>query len=152
MVVHKLDRFARNHYDSAHYKRLLKRSGVRVESVLEHLDSSPESVILESVLEGMAEYYSLNLSREVRKGLRENAEQGTHTGGRPPYGLRIDPSTRRLEIDEKTYRAVQIYFDGIDDDLSNDQIATILNQKGYRTLNGRPFTSSSFATWGHNRK
>lgn len=152
VIVHKLDRFARNRYDSAHYKRILKKNGVRVESVLEHLDSSPESVILESVLEGMAEYYSLNLSREVRKGLRENAEQGTHTGGRPPYGLKVNPATRMLEIDEQTKRAVQIYFDGIDADLSNDQIAAILNKKGYRTLNGRPFSSSSFATWGQNRK
>ncbi|CQR51421.1 recombinase family protein [Paenibacillus riograndensis] len=152
VIVHKLDRFARNRYDSAHYKRVLKRNGVRVESVLEHLDNSPESVILESVLEGMAEYYSLNLSREVRKGLRENAEQGTHTGGRPPYGLKVNPVTRMLEIDEQTYKAVQIYFDGIEADLSNDQIAAILNEKGYRTLNDRSFTSSSFATWGHNRK
>jgi len=152
VIVHKLDRFARNRYDSAHYKRVLKKNGVRVESVLEHLDNSPESVILESVLEGMAEYYSLNLSREVRKGLRENAEQGTHTGGRPPYGLKIDPVTRLLEIDERTYRAVQIYFDGIDNDLSNDEIAAALNEKGYRTLNGKPFTKNSFSTWGHNRK
>lgn len=152
VVVHKLDRFARNRYDSAHYKRILKKNGVRVDSVLEHLDSSPESVILESVLEGMAEYYSLNLSREVRKGMRENAEEGKHTGGRPPYGLKINLESRLLEVDERTCEAVQIYFDGIDADLSNDQIAKILNDKGFRTLNRRKFTSSSFATWGHNRK
>lgn len=84
VIVHKLDRFARNRYDSAHYKRILKRNGVRVESVLEHLDNSPESIVLESVLEGMAEYYSLNLAREVRKGMRENAEEGKHTGGYHP--------------------------------------------------------------------
>lgn len=152
VIVHKLDRFARNRYDSAHYRRILKRNGVRLESVLENLDSSPESVILESVLEGMAEYYSLNLSREVRKGMRENAEKGIHTGGRPPFGLKVNPETRLLEIDEKTSRAVQIYFDSIEKDLTNDQIAAILNKQGYRTLNGRKFTSSSFATWGHNRK
>ncbi|MGC7872587.1 recombinase family protein [Desulfosporosinus sp. SYSU MS00001] len=58
LIVHKLDRFARNRYDSAHYKRKLKLNGIRLESVLEQLDNSPESVILESVLEGMAEYYS----------------------------------------------------------------------------------------------
>ena len=85
VVVHKLDRFARNRYDSAHYKRVLKKNGVRVESVLS-LDNSPESVVLESVLEGMAEYYSLNLAREVRKGMRENAEQGIHTGDYHPMG------------------------------------------------------------------
>lgn len=67
VIVHKYDRFARNHYDSAYYKRKLKFNGVRVESVLEQLDDTPESIILESVLEGMAEYYSKNLAREVMK-------------------------------------------------------------------------------------
>jgi site-specific DNA recombinase len=152
VVVHKLDRFARNRYDSAHYKRVLKKNGVRVESVLEHLDQSPESVILESVLEGMAEYYSLNLAREVRKGMRENAEQGMHTGGKPPYGLKVNEETRLLEIDEKRYKAVQIYFDSIEADIPNETIAKILNDQGYRTLQGRLFTKSSFATWAANRK
>ena len=73
VIVHKLDRFARNKYDSVFHKRELKLNGVRVLSVTENLDDSPESAMLEAVLEGMAEYYSRNLSREVKKGLRENA-------------------------------------------------------------------------------
>ena len=60
VLVHKLDRFARNRYDSAFYKRKLKLNKVNVESILVQLDNSPESIILESVLEGMAEYYSKN--------------------------------------------------------------------------------------------
>ena len=68
VIVHKLDRFSRNRYDSAIYKKQLKDNGVHVESVLERLDDSPESVILESLLEGMSEYYSKNLAREVLKG------------------------------------------------------------------------------------
>jgi len=51
VIVHKLDRFSRARYDSAFYKRQLKRNGVRLISVLEQLDDSPESIILESVLE-----------------------------------------------------------------------------------------------------
>ncbi|MFD2334732.1 recombinase family protein, partial [Cohnella sp. GCM10020058] len=152
VVVHKLDRFARNRYDSAHYKRTLKRNGVRVESVLERLDNSPESVIMASVLEGMAEYYSLNLAREVRKGLSENAMNGIHTGGRPPYGLTVDPQTRKLVIDERKAPAVRIYFEGIDKDLSLETIATELNQQGFRTQEGRTFTKNSFDGWARNRK
>lgn len=152
VVVHKLDRFARNRYDSAHYKRILKKCGVRVESVLEQLDGSPEAVILESMLEGMAEYYSLNLAREVRKGMRENAEKGIHTGGRPPYGLRVNPQTKKLEIDPERYRAVQIYFEGIDKGISSREIADTLNRLGYRTQLGRKFTANSFQTWASNRK
>lgn len=152
VIVHKLDRFARNRYDSAHYKRILKKNGVRVESVLEQLDNSPESVVLESVLEGMAEYYSLNLAREVRKGMRENAELGIHTGGRPPYGLKVNPKTRLLEIDPDRYKAVQIYFEGLDRDVPRSQIADTLNKLGYRTQEGRKFTTNSFQTWTSNRK
>ncbi|TYO92279.1 site-specific DNA recombinase [Desulfallas thermosapovorans DSM 6562] len=63
LVIHKLDRFARNRYDSAFYKRELRRAGVKIESVLEHLDDSPESILLESLLEGLAEYYSGNWTR-----------------------------------------------------------------------------------------
>ena len=87
VIVHKLDRFSRNRYDSAIYKKQLKDNGVHVESVLERLDDSPESVILESLLEGMSEYYSKNLAREVMKGKHETALQCKHNGGQPPYGL-----------------------------------------------------------------
>lgn len=70
IVVHKLDRFSRDRYDSALYKRRLKKAGVKLFSVLERLDDSPESIILESILEGMAEYYSKYLARETFKGLK----------------------------------------------------------------------------------
>ena len=86
LLVHKQDRFSRNRYDSAMYKNRLKRNGVTVFSVLEKLNDSPESVIMESLLEGMSEYYSKNLSREVMKGLNEKAQKCKHTGGKPPQG------------------------------------------------------------------
>ncbi len=63
IIVHKLDRFSRDRYDFAYYKRALKKAGVRLISVTERLDDSPESVMMESLLEGMAEYYSRNLAR-----------------------------------------------------------------------------------------
>jgi len=72
VCVHKLDRFARDRYDSAFYRKKLKANGVKLISVTEQLDGSPESIILESVLEAMAEYYSKNLAREVEKGKRQN--------------------------------------------------------------------------------
>src|SRR5699024_7570062 len=90
VIVHKLDRFSRDRYDSAIYKRTLKNNGIRVLSVLENLDSSPESIILESVLEGMSEYYSKNLAREVKKGMKENALKCKFNGGTPPLGYDIN--------------------------------------------------------------
>ena len=61
VIVYKLDRFARNRYDSATYKAKLKKNGVRVVSATENISDNPEGVILESVLEGMAEFYSKEL-------------------------------------------------------------------------------------------
>ena len=58
IIVWKLDRFARNRYDSAHYKTLLKKNGVKVISAKETIANGSEGILLESVLEGMAEYYS----------------------------------------------------------------------------------------------
>ena len=152
VVVHKLDRFARDRYDSAYYKRTLKRNGVRLESVLEQLDNSPESIILESVLEGMAEYYSKNLARESRKGMFENATRGLHAGGRPPYGYRVNPQTKKLEIDERAAGAVRHFFEQLAIGKSSTQIAQELNEMGYRTQTGRKFTKNSFDGWARNKK
>ena len=65
LIIHKLDRFSRDKYDAVTYKRKLKLNGVTILSVTENLDDSPESLMLESCLEGMAQYFSKNLSREV---------------------------------------------------------------------------------------
>ena len=78
VLIHKLDRFARNRYDSAHYRHQLKRNNVKLISVIENIDDSPEGIIMTAVLEGMAEYYSQNLAREMRKGMTENALKGRH--------------------------------------------------------------------------
>lgn len=152
VVVHKLDRFARDRYDSAHYKRILKRNRVRLESVLERLDNSPESIILESVLEGLAEYYSKNLARESRKGMLENALKGLTTGGRPPYGYKVNPNTKRLEIDERAAEAVRLFFQLIAEGRTKSEIAEELNARGFRTQRGRKFTINSFDGWHCNRK
>ena len=73
VLVWKLDRFARNRYDSAHYKSQLRKNGVKVVSATESIADGPEGIILESMLEGMAEYYSAELAQKVNRGMRENA-------------------------------------------------------------------------------
>ena len=83
-IVHKLDRFARNRADAAVYRRLLRENGVRLESVLEHIDDGPEGIIMEGVLDSWAEYYSANLSRETKKGQAVAAAKGV-----PPVRSRL---------------------------------------------------------------
>lgn len=142
VIVHKLDRFSRDRFDSAFYKRHLSKNGVRLISVLENLDNSPESIILESVLEGMAEYYSRNLSREVMKGMRETAYQCRHTGGIPPLGYDIDLE-KKYVINAREAEAVKIMFNMFADGLGYTAIIEELNSKGFRTKIGNTFGKNS---------
>ena len=90
VIVYKVDRFSRNRYDSAIYKAKLKQSGVKLLSAMENIADGPEGIILESVLEGMAEYYSANLAQNVSRGMRQRAEQGKFLGSVVPLGYDID--------------------------------------------------------------
>ena len=81
VLVWKLDRFARSRYDSAHFKNILKKNGVKVISPTEHITEGPEGIILESMLEGMAEYYSAELAAKIHRGQKENALKGRNNGG-----------------------------------------------------------------------
>ena len=116
VLVWKLDRFARNRYDSARYKTQLKRNGVKLVSATEVVISAgPEGIILEAVLEGYAEYYSADLSEKVVRGMTENALKGIYNGGTIPFGYMID-ETRHYQPDpllapyvEQTF---QKYADG----------------------------------------
>ena len=69
VIVWKLDRFARNRYDSAHYKSVLQKNGVKVISATEKISQNSEGILLESLLEGMAEYYSAELSERLLEDL-----------------------------------------------------------------------------------
>lgn len=143
IIVHKLDRFSRNRYDSAIYRNKLSQLNVRLYSVVENLDDSPESIIMEAMLEGMAEYYSKNLAREVRKGMMETALQCKSTGGKPPLGYRINPETRKYEIDEWEAGAVRLIYSMVIDGQGYIPIINALNQQGYRTKAGNSFSKTS---------
>jgi site-specific DNA recombinase len=76
VLVHKFNRFARNKYDSALYKKKLKDIDIKVVSVSQKIDDTPEGELLEGFLETIDQYYSANLAVEVRKGLREKCIKG----------------------------------------------------------------------------
>lgn len=121
----------------------LKKNNVALVSVLENLDDSPESIILESVLEAMAEYYSRNLAREVMKGMKESALQCRSVGGRPPYGYKVNPATHKFEINEEEADAVKLIFEQVADGVGYQEIITQLNRLGYKTRLGNPFGKNS---------
>ncbi|HBW13819.1 MAG TPA: recombinase family protein [Proteiniclasticum sp.] len=142
VVVHKLDRFARNRYDSAIYGRKLQQNGVKVISVMENLDDSPESIILRSVIEGYNEYYSLNLARETMKGLKENAYTARHNGGQPPYGYSVGPDKKYI-INPSEAEAVRVAYKLYCDGLGYIQISNALDELGYRTRTGKRFSKNT---------
>lgn len=144
VVVHKLDRFARDRYDSAVYRHKLKTHGVRVISVLEPLDDSPESVMMEAVLEGMAEYYSRNLSREVRKGKKEVALKAQHNGGPVPYGYRVDEQMRYVPIPEEA-AVIREIFSRLDGGSSYADVTRWAISQGLRTRRGSYFNEAFIA-------
>lgn len=144
IIVYKLDRFARNRYDSAMYKAKLKSNGVRVLSAKEHITDSPEGIILEGLLEAMNEYYSAELSQKIKRGMRENAIAGKTTGGNIAMGYRIRPD-KYVEVDPEGASIVKRIFMRYDTGASFAQICNELNSAGYTTSRGKPFRSDTIS-------
>ena len=151
VLVHKLDRFSRDRYDSAIYKKRLKKNNVKLCSVLERMDNSPESIMMESVLEGMAEYYSKNLGREVMKGMNETALQCKHTGGCTPLGYDLDEN-RHLIINEQEAEAVRIIFEMYNRGCGYSAIISYLNEHNFHPKRGGIFRKNSLLSIIKNEK
>ena len=149
VLVWKLDRFARSRYDSAHYKNILRKNGVKVISATEAIASGPEGIILESMLEGMAEYYSAELSKKVMRGHTENALKQRFNGGTIPFGYNV--VDHKLEIDPVTAPIVLEIYQRYADGDTIREILEDLNSKGIRTRKGKEFTYPSFTTLLQNR-
>jgi len=135
ILVHKFDRFARSREDSIVYKSLLRKEcGISVISITEHIEDDKFSVILEAMLEAMAEYYSLNLADEVKKGMTEKAHRGEYQTY-APFGYRLEQGIL-IPVPEKAAIVRQIYEDYLYHGRSPFGIARELNNLGIRTLRG----------------
>ena len=135
IIVWKLDRFARNRYDSARYKNTLKKNNVRVVSATENISGGSEGILLESVLEGMAEYYSAELAEKVTRGLTENALKCKFNGGTVPIGYVINKE-QMFEIDPVKAPWVLEAFKWYNNGKTIKEIVTLLNAKGLTTSLG----------------
>ena len=108
ILVYKLDRFSRDKYATAINKNILKNNGVKVISAMENIPDTPEGIILESLLEGMNQYYSAELAQKIRRGMRETRIKGNYQGGGLTYGYRIEG--RKIVIDEAKAEVVRYMF------------------------------------------
>lgn len=160
IIVWKLDRFARNRYDSAIYKNKLKKNGVRVLSATEGIGEGDESILLEAMLEAMAETYSRQLSQNVKRGLRESALKAQHIGGHIPLGYKIEGGTvingkrkgGKIVIDDKNAETVKLIFEKYASGISQVNIVKYLNARGLKTANNAKFTKSSLSSILTNRR
>lgn len=141
VICWKMDRFARNRYDSAIYKYKLQKNDVRLYYAKEYIPEGPEGAILESVMEGYAEYYSKNLSQNVKRGYYDSALE-LKTLGQTVLGLRKGPDGR-FEIDPATAPIVRRVFEEYAKGERAHDIYKRLNEEGYRTTRGGLFNKNS---------
>lgn len=142
VIVYTLDRFARDRYDSAIYKRKLKADGVKVLSAMENISDDPTGILMESVLEGLAEYYSKELSRKVLRGHDDNARK-CMVNGALPLGYCKGPDGKyaicepEAEIVREIFRRVNARENFVD-------IITDLNARNIPTKKRKQWNRSSF--------
>lgn len=141
VIVWKLDRFARNRYDSAMYRNMLKKNGVKIYSAMENISDSPEGIILEGLMESLAEYYSANLAENVKRGLYDSALERKILG-KPTFGYRRG-SDGKYEIDPETAPIVQRIFKEYAAGKPYMSIVADLNRDGLKTINGNSYNKNS---------
>ena len=142
VLVYQLDRFARDRYDSATYKHKLKKNGVRVISAKENISNDASGVLMESVLEGMAEYYSVELAQKIKRGMNLNAQKCKFNGGLMPYGYKKGENNDYV-INKEDSKIVKRIFDSFIERKSTSEIAKELNELGLKTATGFSWNTNS---------
>lgn len=140
VLCYKLDRFSRNKYEMAMHKKTLRDNGIKVISATEFIPDSPEGIILESMLEGYAEYYSAELSQKIKRGNNESRRKGNLTGGRVPFGYKRDG--KKAVIDEENAEVVRYIFTESSKGVYVKDIIAELERKGI-TYYGKKFVKQT---------
>lgn len=140
VLVYKFDRFSRNKYETAMHKKTLKDNGVKVVSATEYIPDSPEAIILESMLEGYAEYFSAELSQKVRRGNNESRRKGNLTGGKIPYGYKSE--NKKAVIVPEHAEVVRYMYEQYAKGVFVKDIIDALTSKGILHY-GKPFKNTT---------
>ena len=140
VLVYKLDRFSRNKYETVIHKKTLRDNGVKVLSAMENIPDTPEGIILESLLEGMNQYYSAELSQKVKRGMNETRRKGNFTGGFLVYGYKV--VDKKVVIDESKADTVRYIFEQYAMGVYVKDIIKALTEKGILNKN-KPFARNT---------
>ena len=140
VIVYKLDRFSRDKYATAVHKKTLKDNGVKLLSATECIPDTPEGIIMESLIEGMGQYYSEELSQKVRRGMNETRQKGNFTGGHLLYGYSVE--NKKVIIDEEKAEIVRYIFEQYSVGVYVEDIIAELTAKGVYNR-GKPFARNT---------
>lgn len=151
VLVYQYDRFTRNRYDSAMYDRTLSDNGVRLISVKEDIGDGANAALMRGIFESLNEYYSLELSQKVRRGMELNAEKCLSNGSNPGLGYKVNPD-KTFRVDEAEARAVREIFDRFNAGETVTQIIRSLNERGIKTSLGRDFKQTSLHSLLRNKR
>ena len=151
VLVYQLDRFARNRYDSATYKAKLKKNGVRVLSARENITDDASGILIEGVLESMAEYYSAELSQKIKRGISISASKCKYFGGSVPLGYKVDEQ-KNFIVNEETAPIVKQMFQMLAGGYNYAEIGRYLNERGILTARGGKWNKNSFQSIFSNRR
>ena len=150
LITWKNDRIGRDRYELAVNKHTLRKNGVTICYVAEQIPDTPEGVILEATLEAMAEYYSLQLSTNVRRGLRESVKKGKLIGPLP-FGYKTD-ADKQIVVDPADAAVVQRIFRDYAGGRALKEIVNELSASGLRCSKGSDFTINKVTAMLKNRK
>lgn len=151
ILVYQLDRFARNRYDSAIYKSKLKKNGVRVLSARENITDDASGILVEGVLESMAEYFSAELSQKIHRGMEINAQKCLSNGSNPGLGFKVDKD-RRFYVDEDESKIVREIFERYASGETKVEIVKDLKRRKVKTSLGNDFTYNSLSRMLSNKR
>ena len=148
VLCYKLDRFSRNKYEMAIHRKHLKDNGVKILSAMENIPDSPEGILLESLLEGMNQYYSEELSQKTKRGLRETRIKGNYMGGPINYGYKVvhevvgEQTVAKVAVNEAEAPILLHIFEAYAAGKRIPDIVRELDDRGIRNR-GNPFTVNS---------
>ena len=137
VVTWKIDRFGRSREDIAVNKIRLRKAGVQLHYAKESVPEGPEGILLESLLEGLAEYYSADLRQKVTRGIRESAKKGRISAGQLPIGYTRSPEDQRVVVDPERAEAVREVFRRHIAGASVSDLQRVLYDHGIRSRSGK---------------
>jgi site-specific DNA recombinase len=114
VLVEKTDRLYRNRTDALAFEALIEKRGVEIHLVKEGRvigkDSRSQDKFMHDIHVAVAKHYVENLKEEVKKGMREKAEEGIYPG-RAPVGYRNNSLTRSIDVHSERAPMVKRIFE-----------------------------------------